>query len=199
MNADMNEILAEYTDSRDAGEATGLSELIAKYPEHADELAQFALFADVTAIREPVVADDPAAEVRFVESAARVAVRLRAQGLSQVVPLVSIVKAAARQGLSTTGLAELLGLSVSFVARLDQRLFRPATIPMRLVASLSEVLNRTAEDIRTYLALPPTLAREAIYRSSGVPAVQEQIDFAQTVEDALDMSEDQKRFWRSEG
>lgn len=195
MNADLNLILSEYLANRDAGAAPRLADLVSQYPEHAEELNRFVLYSDVVGTLEPMARDDPAAESRFAEAASLTAERLRAAGVGVTAPLGSITKQAETEGLTVRGLAERLGLSVSFVARLDQRLFTPAGIPRELIERLGTALNRGFDEIRGYLALPPRMASDGVYKSQIPPAIKEQADFRDTVRTALDLSEEQKSAW----
>jgi hypothetical protein len=193
---DENLVLAEFEAAQVRQESISLSDWISRYPDHADALRRFALFADVVREREGLEAEDPDAEDRFAQRAVLVAERLRAEGVAVGSQTLSgILKAASQRGMSATDLAQRLRLSVSFVARLDQRLFVPASVPGALLARLAELLSRTVGDVAAYLALPPRAALAADYRSSSAPAIREQIDFHEAVAAALDLSEAQKAEW----
>jgi hypothetical protein len=189
---DVESVLADFCAAAESDGRPVLAEWIRRYPAQAEELRKLAMFRDVVGLREPEMADDPAAELRFSDRASVVAKTLREGAVSE---LPGIVSEAKLSGLTPVSLAERIGLSVSFVARLDQRLFRPASVPASLVAKLSESLNRSFQEISTYLALPPRTAASAQYRSAQRPQVTEQIDFQEAVRGAQDLSDEQKSEW----
>ena len=84
---------------------------------------------------------------------------------------------------------------MSMFAKLNRRLIHAATIPERLVERLSAELNITLDEIRAYLAQPPSLAEGAAYRSESVPEALGAQDFGDAVRGSSDMSEEQKREW----
>lgn len=196
---DINLVLSEYAAARADGSNPSLREWVARYPAFADELRSFALHEDIVSALEPSLKDDPDAALRFSERAIRVADRLKPEwSTASAAQLASLVKTAARSGATAKKLAEALGLSVSFVARLDQRLFVPSSIPRTVITRLAGALGRTVEEIAQYLTLPPRTALAADYRSAEAPAVTGQVDFYKAIDDALDLSDEQKAIWRAE-
>jgi hypothetical protein len=195
---DINLVLSEYAAARADGSKPSLREWVARYPAFADELRSFALHEDIVSAIEPSLAEDSDAALRFTERAVRVADRLKPEwSTASTAPFTSLVKVATRQGVTAKRLAEVLGLSVSFVARLDQRLFAPSSIPRTVIVRLADAMGRSVEEISRYLTLPPRTALAANYRSAEAPAVREQVDFYKAIDDALDLSEEQKAIWRA--
>ncbi len=82
----------------------------------------------------------------------------------------------------------------SILTCLMERMVRPATIPLLLVQALAEALNRSVEQVRTYLVLPPQLS--AAFRSRRQP-VPTQADFSELIKHA-ELSDADKARWLAE-
>ncbi|MCY4497245.1 MAG: hypothetical protein OXC14_08165 [Rhodospirillaceae bacterium] len=87
-----------------------------------------------------------------------------------------------------------VGIDRSILTCLMERMVKPAGIPLLLVQALAEALNRSVEQIRTYLVLPPQPS--AAYRSRSQP-VSNQADFSELVEHA-ELSDSDKARWLAE-
>ena len=123
--------------------------------------------------------------------ARQAAAQMRAQ---MAVPVRSLLTLAQQQGLDADALAAQLELSEPLVMKLERRLLRFATLPEQLVEHVAKALRITAQQVQSYLALPPTLANGAFYRSESVPQASQQ-DFDQAVRSDYELTDDQKQFW----
>ncbi|MBC8142985.1 MAG: hypothetical protein H7Y38_16295 [Armatimonadetes bacterium] len=93
-------------------------------------------------------------------------------GASAIVSLVD-----KERGITAARIAQTIALPLPYVAKLNQRLFRIATLPARLLERLADAVERSVEDVTAYLSQPPTLARGAAYRSDDAPTVADAEDF----------------------
>jgi hypothetical protein len=104
-----------------------------------------------------------------------------------------VVKA---KGFTSEAFAEKLDISHALFFKLHRRLIAPDSVPARFVQSLAESLERSAEEVRAYLAQPPTLAQGAAYRSDGRPQVGKQETFAEALASDTEMTDAQRAKWQ---
>ena len=87
-----------------------------------------------------------------------------------------------------------VGIDRSILTCLMERMICPVTIPLRMVTTMAQTLNRDAGLVRDYLRLPPQQA--AAYKARKQPTLN-QVDFAVVVRDA-DIPEVEKERWLAE-
>lgn len=189
MTEDLNTVIAAYDDAEAAGGAR-LSDWIGRYPQFEADLTRYAVYHYVVAHGQPV-SDEAEAASRFQE----VARGVREQRMAPSRGFKSLIDAAKKQGLSAPQLAQVIGLTPLEIVKLNQRLFRAATIPKVLAARLAEAIGSTMEDVRAYLRQPPTLAQGAAYKSGEAPKVAAQVDFAASIAESRSLDPDSKLFW----
>ncbi len=203
---DSNTVLASYEDAIAAAGPGGanLAAFVDAHSAYAKEIIEYAANSYVFergAIYNAELAT-PEAETAFLAKASEIRARLMAaegteQRFESPAP-TSLSEAARQRGLTTPALAQRLRLSPLEVVKLNQRLFRPASIPAALIQRLAEALDRTVETISSYLRLPPTLSAQASYKADAAPRMTEQSDFEEAVESSRSLSEEDKTFWRAQ-
>ena len=87
-----------------------------------------------------------------------------------------------------------VGVDHSILTCLMARLVRSATIPLRLVLAMAEALDRSVDQVRAYLVLPPQPS--AAYKSRKQP-VSKQADFSELVKHA-ELSDADRARWLAE-
>lgn len=92
------------------------------------------------------------------------------------------------RSITAAKIAQAIALPLPFVAKLNQRLFRAATLPARLVEKLADAVGRSVDDVTAYLSAPPTLARNAAYSNPDAPTLGEAEDFAVALQRDADVS-----------
>lgn len=194
---ELDSLYAEWSDDRSAGQPKPLKEWVMAHPEQAQSLVAWASAESVFQVAEErsVYA---ISEERAQALGASVLAEVRGKMEASSRPLQSIVATAKERGLSVKTLAQRIGVGVTLVAKLQDRLLVANSVPNALVERLSEALDVTAEQIRAYLQLPPQLAKGAMYKSADVPVVGAQQEFEKAIESALDMSAAEKAFWKGE-
>jgi hypothetical protein len=105
------------------------------------------------------------------------------------------VEAAKQRGLTVPALAARLRLSPLEVMKLNQRLFRPDSIPGSLVRRLADAVGQTVESVAGYLQLPPTLSAQASYKAESTPRLAEQAGFAEAVESSRALPDHDRAYW----
>lgn len=179
----------------DPSDLAALRSWIARYPQYASELMEFAgnrsLFQFLP---EPEVSS--AEEERFISEGLAFAKRLAAQSTRAAVdesaPVSSIVKAGQQLGLKVIQLAADTGLSVGLVMMLEQRLITFASIPQAVVGRVATALRRSEESVAAYLRQPASMAPNASYKSQSQPKLTSQQEFADAVRDDRVLSAEQK-------
>src|SRR4051794_27846086 len=92
---------------------------------------------------------DVEAEARTVEIGRQVVAEMRARyGIGA--PLSSLTEAARTRGLTPKTLAERLGVGMTIVAKLQQRLFRFTSLPEAMIDAIADTLEVTSSQVRAY-------------------------------------------------
>lgn len=135
-------------------------------------------------------------EARVKEIGQSVMQARRAQLLgADSLPIRDLLQLAREKGLGTRALAKRVGIGVTFIAKMQDRLLIPASIPSLLLERTAEALGITVQSIRTYLEMPPQLASGAMFKASGVPTVGKQQRFEEALQNCLEMTTEEKKFW----
>jgi hypothetical protein len=189
MVQDTDEILIVF-----AERGGSVADWIGQHPQHAEEIAQFAAgeWAETHAPLKEDAAKTARLEARMLQNMRAI----RAKQAAAKPALASLTEAAQAAGLSVKEAAARLGLGgVASFAKLDQRLIAPQSVPQPFVQMLAQILQRTADDVAAYLALPPRLSSAASYRSNTAPSAGKQETFAE----ALKRDDAARRLWLNEG
>lgn len=193
----------EFVAARERGEAGVLTRMLASYPQHAFELAEFdaGLTATTSYENEPLT---PAVEGIALRARERVFALLfpetaatKPATLSQRV-FSSLKELRQARHIGPVAAAKQVGLGVDVLTNIEHGKVRVATIPERLLQRLGEVLNTTAEQVRLTLqhqaSIVPALARDP---SSGA-GEEPELDFAQAVRLSPNMTAEEKAGWLAE-
>ena len=209
---DSDEVLLAFSDARAAapGDKRLLREWAARYPALADEIitidyAQFAAGMTLTDALEDGP-EDPAVAALGADILAA-----RRQARAEKPPLTSLLAEAQARGMDGPQLATVLRLDRMIVARLEQGALDAATVPLALVRQIGAVLERSADDVATFLRGGPRLAASAHYRSRRAPSVSapassaplsspapSAMSFEQAVAGSRNLSADDKAYWQAE-
>jgi hypothetical protein len=189
MEDNLNAILAEYADQSKQGDPAPLAELIERYPEHAREIVEFAVYDAVLEHGNVFAPEELEGESRFLRRA-----EILREHRSSSLPIRSLSAAAKAAGHSLTELAKFMHIGYPIMVKLDRRLIDPATIPRAIADRLAETLSRPVETVIAYLRLTPILSTEANYRSSEVPRAEKQ-DFQSALSSCPEMSEQDRAIW----
>lgn len=196
----LDRLYAAWKDDRGSAAPTALREWTARYPAHANELAQWTADVTVTACEADLSGSEiDRAEQRALEIGRNIVAARRARYTVAAAPALADIYSAAKScGLNPRSLASRLGVGLAVVAKLQQRLIRFSTIPAAVIDRLAMELQVSAQQVSDYLRQPASLAAGASYKSAGVPQASAQEDFAQAVRSCADMSAEQKALWLAE-
>jgi hypothetical protein len=195
-DTDIYSALAAYEDAKAAYGSVDLPAFVEARPECRDEIIDYAsyqfVFENGAVYNAELLA--PKAEERLLARAAAI----RAKRERNAPAIASLVEAAKNRGLTVPALAQMLRLSPLEVSKLNQRLFRPDSVPASLVRRLAETLDQTFEAVSGYLRLPPTLSAQASYRAEAAPRVAEQSDFADAIDSSRPLAPEDRAYWQKE-
>lgn len=163
-----------------------------RYPRYERELADFTAAWSLMHWLPPsttAVEADEAALVQRGMSTVRAMLRERADRQAAI---ASLLEAGKERGLATGALAARAGLSVPLLLKLDRRLIRAATVPVRVIEGLATAIGRDVASVAAYLQGTPRLAAGASYHAGATPSLAGQEDFAEAVRGDLTLSDEQR-------
>jgi len=172
-----------------------LAEWIARYPDYSDELTEWAVAfhsGELDAYDAPAESGGEVSGYAAGLIAALIAEPLPASSVPK-----SLIAAAKEAGLNVGQLAARIRVDRTVLRKLENRLLSTATVPQILIDALADALNRSAGQIRAYLALPPQLASGAQYRAATAPVLEgvTQQSFADALMSAAEISAEDRAYW----
>lgn len=189
----LEDVLAEIAVASSPPDAQSLRVWTAKYPEFAAEIMEFAtdwVEMDAACLEHLVTAED--VDIVVNRTMSRVQKMLDTEERS--VSLIDLAVDIRATGYDFDTFQRIVGIDRSILDCLIARLVRPVRLPASLVRVLAETLNRSIEDVREYLRLPPQPV--AAYKSRRRPDIK-QADFAEIVQHSQ-LSEVEKARWLAE-
>lgn len=187
----LDDVFQEFLLAVDTPDASTLEAMVAKYPEHAADLTEFAVewaMQDMLPPGEDFV--DDAAEAPVSSAVAKAMDRLH-EGLDAQAEQADPFRK--RSAADLKNLAAALGLDKTLVAKLRDRRIEASSIPRRLTAALAEQLEVTFDAVRRHLEGPPVLSVGASFKAKGKPEAAGKESFAQAVERAQLTDDDKQR------
>lgn len=188
----IDQITARYEDELRAGKSPKIADYIQRYPQYAQELAEFALFHHTVGLDQP----EPGAPQPGPSAAAQAArARIHEQvHLSTSPPLEGLMKQGRLAGYMAPKLAEMVGLSLDILAKLDAHAITGTSIPQTLIERLADTLRVAQERVAAYLGSPQAASRGAFFYASQAPQ-QRQESFLDAVQNSAALSAEAKQEW----
>lgn len=185
----------EMVAARERGE-DALRPLLAQHPALAGDLIDFsAALAATSAYAEVELTPETEIVAMQARESAFAAVFGAATPAAAKTPAFASLKALRQaRKISMPALAAKLGLGVDVVSALEAGRIRAASAPERLLRSLGEMLDSTADQIAALLGAQPALS-PALRRARGDVADAEPLDFAEAVRLSPEMSDEDKAGW----
>jgi transcriptional regulator with XRE-family HTH domain len=178
----------EMVAARERGE-DALRPLLGQHPALTGELIDFSA---------ALAATSGYADVELIPETEAVAMQARDRAFAAVfgaAPAFASLKALRQaRKISMPALAARLGLGVDVVSALEAGRIRAASAPERLLRSLGEMLDTTADQILALLGAQPAVS-PALRRARGDVSDAEPLDFAEAVRLSPEMSEEAKAGW----
>jgi transcriptional regulator with XRE-family HTH domain len=188
-------ITARYIEEVRSGHQPNMSDYLARYPQFADEIADFIAYYHAVEVGLPHETDQMPILTEQFHEAIDTAWERVAQSQGQATSKVTSLLARARElHLSLSQLADKLGVSADVVLKLERRTIEASSIPGELITLLAKVLQQPSQVIQAFFGITVqqrvTEARTS-YRVDG--QVQ---SFREAIEESAQLSEDQRRRWR---
>ncbi len=179
-----------------------LTEFMRRYPNHADELMNYAATANIVE-HSSATQDDAAQENLIVKRGMEIFSTLLATqslatqgGITQdSAPLTGLRATAEAQGLTMQTFAARTNLSLPVLLKLERRLIRFASIPRAAIEGIAAAINQTYEAVAIYLQGESRFAPAANFLAKESPQMPEAQDFYEAIEKDLMMNDSQKREW----
>ena len=189
----LDDVLAEIAALPAPPDAQQLRQWMSRYPEFTAEIVDFAThWVEMDAAEGVPEATQDEVNRIVNRTMSRVQQLLdQAERSDSMQDLGAEIKAA---GHDLDSFQRSVGVDRSILTCLMERMVRPATIPLPLVQAMAKALNRSIDQVRAYLVLPPQPS--AAYRSRKQP-VPKQADFSKLVEHAALSDADRAR-WLAE-
>jgi hypothetical protein len=181
--ARVERLTAQYVADYEAGLSPSLDEYIARNPDIAQELADFALYFHTVAADLPAL--DTANPPLPSAAAQRAFARLFGSSIQ------GLVARGVEVGITAPKLMERIRLSPDLLGKLEARALTTTSIPTTLVARLAESLQAPAAAISSFLGARPASA--AFYYADQAPQARQE-SFADAVR-ASALPEATKREW----
>lgn len=192
------EILDEMAASEPVLDAPVLARWVGRYPHYERELMDFAARLGLMTHLPPddtPLEDEEGFYARGLEVVRRVMDARRGSTQGAETPITSLLAEAKISDLDIAKLAAAADLSVSIVAKFEQRLISFASTPREAVEAIARAIKRSAESVASYLQAAPGFAPGASYKSESAPQLPPQQDFAEAVRSDRTLGEDKKSVW----
>ncbi|MHB8388659.1 MAG: hypothetical protein ACYDBH_03635 [Acidobacteriaceae bacterium] len=179
--ANLDSALLEFRiEAGDGPKPTILEAYCRRYPQYARELTDYAL---EWLIDETLAGTEAASDVAVNSSSplvSRAISRLydriceRETGKEAATGLSGQQAVNPFEGLPLTRVRTIrdeLGINTPLFTKFRSRLIDPTTVPRAFLERFARLLDRTVEELRDYLSLPPTVHIGADYKAEGKPTV----------------------------
>jgi DNA-binding transcriptional regulator YiaG len=185
----------EMVAARERGE-DALRPLLAQQPALAGELIDFSAALAATSAYADVelTAENEAIATQARERAFANVFGAATPAVAKAPAFASLKALRQARKVSMPALAARLGLGVDVVSALEAGRIRAASAPERLLRSLGEMLDTTADQIAALLGAQPAIS-PALRRARGNVADAEPLDFAEAVRLSPEMGDDAKAEW----
>jgi hypothetical protein len=174
-----------------------LAAWLARYPQHAAQLAELALAVDSQA-HLPAAAPDDVAAARSALLRALEEVPLPALAPVGPVPAEAapgLAERAQALGLALPQLARQLRLTPDLLFKLDRGYIRLDTVPRRFLAHVAAVLHTTADGLLAGLPGGPAPATAVGYYTQDRPREAQQQSFVEALEHARSLPAAERDRW----
>lgn len=200
----LEEVLDAYVAAATKPSREILAEWVKRFPQYADELADFTV-AWIQTEHFPENAEVPIdAKARNkigLEIARRVYERRIAEVDMQTTNghsrLDSLLKAGTEAGLSADQLKDEFNLSMAMMRKIENRFFLVETIPADLIQRMAQTLKRNIQEVLSYLNQEPMISPGLRLKSQQPPKIGQKENFYDALRKDDALTEDQRTYWLS--
>jgi transcriptional regulator with XRE-family HTH domain len=196
----LEDVLNEYLATESKPNYEALKRWVKRFPEYKYELADFtANWSKAINASEPNTADAVDEETLMLRTMSIVGDRIHAMRSEKQhvkASLVDLTAEAKKKGLGINDLAKLSELSVPIIAKIARGFLAPLSIPKLAIERLAVALDRTVEDVVTFIQNSTMSAQGVRFKSQEQPELPlEKEDFFDAVRNDRELSEEQRKFW----
>ena len=197
----LEDVFQEFLLLADTPDTSTLESMIARYPQYAADLTDFAVewaMQDLLPYAGSLDdEEDECVEIGMSTAVSKAMDRLH-QGLGSLEETSQQDPFKDRSPADLKHLGTLLGLDKTLVAKLRDRRVEASTVPKRLIERLAEELKVSFGAMAAHLQGPPVLSMGASFKAKGKPEAVGKESFAQAVERSQLGDEDKKRLMGSD-
>ena len=81
------------------------------------------------------------------------------------------------------------------IRKIDLRYMDYLSLPLDLIQSIAQLINRNLKELAEYLSLKPTVPSATRFKSSNQPKAPEQTDFFDEVQEDKLLNQEQREYW----
>jgi len=193
-------ITARYVEEVRTGLRPNVSDYLVRYPEYADEIADFIAYFHAFEGDLPYETQSmPVLSGQFQGAIDTAWERVLPSLGRPTSTITSLLGTAAKRHLTVSQLAERLGLSKDILLKLEQHTIIATTIPGELITLLAKVLQEPSSAVQAFFGISQTqqtqqtlqLAEaQATYQVNGQAQ-----SFQESIEESEQLSEEQRHAW----
>ena len=116
-------------------------------------------------------------------------------GQGSEVPIESLLTEGQARGFDPHQLAQVAGLGIITLGKLDRRLIRYFSIPQQLIDHIASAIEREKAEVVAYLQQGPTLAAATEHRSERPPALADPEDFFDAIRNDPTINQSEAARW----
>lgn len=191
---EIDQLTSRYEEEYRAGKSPKIADYIQRHPEFAQELMEFALFFHTFEADDSEPPPTPAAAFSPAVQAARTRIR-EPTPANAGTTLPGIIRQARLAGHMAPKLAEMLGLSLDIVTKLDAHAIVGASIPRTLIERLASALSVAPDAVAAYLGSPQRAQAGGSFFYADEAPKQRQETFLDAIQSSRLLSPEQKQAW----
>ena len=200
----LEEVLDAYIATTTKPSRDALAEWVKRYPQYADELAEFTLAwiqSEFSTEAEEGLEISSRRIQLGVDMTRKVYEQRLVDGDKQSPQdnslLDSLLRAASFVGLSADQFKDECNLSMAMMRRIENRLILVESIPLDLIQRIAQTIHRSVQDILSYLNQPPVIPTGLRYKSHQQPKINQRESFFDALRGDNTLDEDQRNYWLS--
>ncbi len=190
-------ITARYVEEVRTGLQPNVSDYLVRYPEYADEIADFIAYFHAFEGDLPCEAHSmPVLSGQFQRAIDTAWERVLPSLGQPTSTITSLLGTAAKRHLTVSQLAERLGLSKDILLKLEQHTINATTIPGELITLLAKVLQEPSSAVQAFFGISQRQQTLQLAEAQAMYQVNGQAQsFQESIEESEQLSEEQRHAW----
>ncbi len=196
-------ITARYVEEARSGQRPVISDYLVRYPQYADEIADFVAYYHAFEVDLPdETRKIPALSGQFRGAVDTAWERVMPSQIQMANTITSLLGAARKMHLTVSQLAERLGLSNDILEKLERRAINATTIPGELIKLLADVLQEPSSEVQAFFGISQRyqshqmLQALQVAEAQAVYQVNDRVQsFREAIEESALLSREQRSAW----